>query len=128
VAAGDRDGANRVKRTAEEECAERRRLLRFGGIWHVLPRAMRPFYLAQRARCMLCGKRLSLYGAWGHKGEARLQATTWEHVTPRARSKGRSRNKTLTHLHCNTRKGDRMPFACELLFLEFTNEIVEDLK
>lgn len=88
---------------------------------------MRPFYLAQRGRCMLCGAKLLLFNAATASAKSRQSATSWEHVTPRARAKGRKHNKTLTHLGCNTRKGARMPFACELLFLEFTNEIVEDL-
>lgn len=96
-------------------------------VWESLPRNMRRFYLAQRSRCMLCGTKLLLFSAGAASKRDKARATSWEHVTPRARAKGRRRNKTLTHLHCNAIKGARMPYACELLFLEFTNEIVEDL-
>jgi hypothetical protein len=76
---------------------------------------------------MLCGQRLPLRGVFGIAKAERGQVTSWEHVTPRSRSRGRPKNRTLTHISCNTEKGSRMPYACELLFLEFTNEIVEDL-
>lgn len=109
----------RRESAAALDLAYRARLLQHRELWGLFPIKMRPFFIAQRSRCSICGNRMALDRA-GH-----LMAT-WEHVIPRARGGGghEARNKVIAHKGCNTLKGDRAPTACELLFCQVTNEIV----
>ncbi|WP_374139434.1 HNH endonuclease [Sphingomonas sp.] len=70
----------------------------------------------QGDRCALCGKVMSIT-----RSAASPQAASVDHVTPRAKGGARFRNSLLAHRSCNSVKGDRMPYPCELLFLEAIN-------
>jgi 5-methylcytosine-specific restriction endonuclease McrA len=108
---------------AAQDLTYRARLLQHVELWGNLPVKMRPFWIAQRSRCSICGHRLAL-------DRAGNLAATWDHVMPRARGGGghEARNKAIAHRGCNQGKGDRPPTACELLFCEVTNEIVFSLE
>lgn len=92
-------------------------------LWGNFPRTMRPFWIAQRARCPYCGERIELR-------RGRREQSTWDHVRPvSAGGRGHSeRNKVIAHSPCNCSKGDRMPYACEVLFCQVTNEIVAAMR
>lgn len=61
--------------------------------------------------------------------EIRRTLANFDHVVPKSKGgKGRWVNLVLAHEHCNVTKGASAPYPCELLFLEFTNEIVADIK
>lgn len=118
----------RQKDRAEESVREaaagldltyRARLLLRRELWGMFPVKMRPFWIAQRGRCSICGGRMALERDVQH-------LATWDHVIPRARGGGghEARNKVIAHRPCNQHKGDRAPTACELLFCIVTNEIV----
>lgn len=81
---------------------------------------MRPFYLAQWSRCPYCGERLPIGRC------PKTQKATWDHVHPKSKTgRGRQDNKVLAHSRCNTRKANRLPYPCEILFLEVTTEIAK---
>lgn len=65
----------------------------------------------QENRCYLCGDPFGL-GMLG---------PTYDHVIPRALGGGKS-DILLSHLHCNSLKGDRPPTACEVLYLTFVRQ------
>jgi hypothetical protein len=94
-------------------------------IWGAFPVAMRAFYVAQRGRCPYCPALLNPTDLPHSKAPLRA---TWDHVFPKSRFRYRVRNKVLAHSRCNTQKGGRPPTACESLFLEITNAIVDDLR
>lgn len=86
--------------------------------WGALPKKMRPFWIAQRAICPYCSKRLSL-----ERKRCSKQAT-WDHVRPLAMGGGQGKpNRVVAHRSCNQGKGDRAPTSCELFYCVITNEI-----
>lgn len=91
---------------------------------HVFPmdpmlRGNRTKWSAQNLRCYLCGR--VFIDCLPDKHPMR---PTRDHVHPRSRYKGKVNNLLLAHYRCNTEKGARDPHPCEILFLEFTNEIM----
>lgn len=79
-------------------------------------------WIAQRRRCPLCGGRMrDVLGP--SPGEA-----SRDHVHPRSRGGALARNTLLTHRGCNTHKGDRLPYPCELIYLAAINDILEPAK
>lgn len=104
----------------------RKELLRRVELWGNFPVEMRPFWLAQRGRCMICGDSMPLARIQNTRQPANY--TTWEHVHPKSRTgRGRPKNKTLACHGCNIRKGNRLPYPCEVMFLAVVNEIVRDI-
>lgn len=103
-------------------------------IWGAYPKTFRRRWRAQYGVCYLCGKRLST----DILRPSRDLATTREHVIPKIalrkmyppklQSTQAEKYILLAHNKCNNRKGERMPFACELLFLSITNEILSQQK
>jgi 5-methylcytosine-specific restriction endonuclease McrA len=69
---------------------------------------------AQGGACFLCGEPLR-FDADGP------QQPTFEHVVPRSRGGGNSKNRLIAHRSCNLRKGSRMPNGCELILLDAVN-------
>lgn len=65
---------------------------------------------AQRGRCYLCGRH--------------MEEPTSDHVVPRARGGRTHKNILMVCGPDNVKKADRMPFACEVLFLRAINLIV----
>lgn len=77
-------------------------------------------YGLQRSRCYLCT------GLLRNKADK-----SFDHVRPDSRLKGRTMrerraNLLLAHPPCNQAKGDREPYACELLYLVFVQERLAD--
>ncbi len=65
----------------------------------------------QGGRCYLCG------------GMMRERSSpTRDHVLPRAHGGKDGGNVLAAHSVCNNKKADRMPFPCEVLYLEAVNE------
>lgn len=75
-------------------------------------------YIVQRGLCPYCGRVMpKREGTW-------KRFTNLDHVYPRARQRWRGNigNLMLAHSQtCNLKKGDRMPYACEVLYLEAVN-------
>lgn len=69
---------------------------------------------AQHGLCYLCG--------WDFRDD---HWATEDHVTPRSRGGANRRNVALAHQGCNTWKGNRRPYPCELLSLEAINAKLE---
>jgi 5-methylcytosine-specific restriction endonuclease McrA len=63
----------------------------------------------QAHRCYLCGKAM------------RVSQHTRDHVRPRSKGHSFHRNKLFAHGRCNSKKGNRDPYPCELLYLEIIN-------
>lgn len=79
------------------------------------PRA--PFWKmfeAQNGCCYLCG--------WPFRED---HWATDDHVTPRSLGGSNGKNVALAHQGCNTWKGNRKPYPCELLSLEAINARLE---
>lgn len=100
-----------------------RKLLRLKYLWGQFNQEMRPFWLAQRKRCPYCGYNIPL--ASTEKND--ITRSTWDHVYPRSRWRSHRLSYVICHSACNTIKGDRHPHPCEVLFRDFTNEIVGDI-
>lgn len=94
-------------------------------------RVRRPSYLGnkqiiwyraklQNQKCYLCSCKMERFPC-----EAELhRKATIDHVVPRVRNGRNNIFNTLFACHpCNRRKRDRMPYVCELMFLEFINEM-----
>lgn len=93
-------------------------------LWGILRASMRPYWLAQRGRCPLCGQSLGLnVGLHYHDGDR----VTWEHVHPKQTHAHRPHNKVLAHRACNGAKGARQPRPCEVLYCEFVAAMVADI-
>ena len=105
-------------------------LLRNKRLWGLFPVIMRTYWLAQYARCPYCGDLLMREKANTRAPlEIRRTQSNFDHVVARAAGgRGLQNNKLLSHQHCNVKKGRRAPYACERLYLEFTNEIVADIR
>lgn len=90
-------------------------------------------YQAQRGLCFLCGQRISLAAAVGGS-----KGPTLEHVWPRhqieamryhgqtmppfmGRKRGTIGNALVAHGKCNSTKGHRNPYPCELIWLADVN-------
>lgn len=99
-------------------------MLKMKDLWGLFSKDMRPFWLAQRERCPYCGYKIPLVPI---PSEEKLTRSTWDHVFPRSRWGSHSRSYVLAHSACNTIKGARHPYPCEILFRDFTNEIVDDI-
>jgi hypothetical protein len=92
--------------------------------WGSFRRKHRRRYLAQRGRCYLCGKPLSL-SAQPTNGAADPKRTTEEHIRPKKNGgRDQSWNIALAHTRCNHEKGSRHPHPCEILFGFVTADIV----
>lgn len=80
-------------------------------------------YTAQRGRCYICNGRM----ATGMSKSNMPNVASRDHVFPRSTHRlyfDHTRNILLAHSNCNNRKGDREPYACEVLYLEVTNNIL----
>lgn len=64
---------------------------------------------AQSGRCYLCGETV------------RLSHCNLDHVLPRSKGFRTVNNTLVAHYHCNSLKGNRLPYPCELLHLEYVN-------
>lgn len=71
--------------------------------------------MAADNHCYLCGKPIR----WNEDASD-------DHVFPRSLGYRADGNMLQAHEKCNMDKGNREPFACEILFLLFTNEIIGD--
>lgn len=72
-------------------------------------RLMRRIWEGQGKVCFLCAKPLA------------FDAVTADHVTPRAQGGPNALNRLAACSKCNGRKNCRMPFACELMWLDHIN-------
>lgn len=106
------------------------KLIRDKYLWGKFPSDMRAYFLAQRATCPYCGKVMHpLPAANGPRADVDRRARiNRDHVFPKhPRRKGASDILVIAHLGCNQTKNDRVPFPCEVLYAEFTREIVENI-
>ncbi len=68
----------------------------------------------QAGICYLCPEPMDI----DPRGRSRnLLAWTIEHVFPRALGGRSDANRLLAHASCNTRKADRWPYPCEVVYL-----------
>lgn len=61
----------------------------------------------QHGRCGICGYRIRS-----------IKHASIDHVVPKSKGGDDYGNRVVAHVACNTRKADRMPTGCELLWLE----------
>lgn len=66
----------------------------------------------QRARCYLCATPLA-----NATIPKKLRMMSRDHVFPKSRGAGAQANYLLAHMGCNSRKSDRWPYPCEVIFL-----------
>jgi hypothetical protein len=66
----------------------------------------------QRGRCYLCTTPLA-----NATIPKKLRAMSRDHVFPKSRGAGTAANYLLAHMGCNSRKSDRWPYPCEVIFL-----------
>lgn len=79
---------------------------------------------AQGGICFLCGKQMPEPPINMASIPAALRLVSLDHVYPRARQRwrGNTGNMLLAHEQCNSRKDERMPYPCEVLFLTAIND------
>lgn len=76
---------------------------------------------AQAGLCFLCGDHLT---ADAIEPDDPMRAS-FDHVVPRCRGGRNTGNRLAAHQVCNGRKADRLPYACERLFLSVVTIIVD---
>lgn len=76
------------------------------------------YWEAQCATCPYCGKEIP------HPSSSKypFRTVNADHVFPQSAGYGKHKNVLYVHKPCNQKKQDRMPYACEVLFLDAVNE------